>query len=212
MKRPRKKRDKYFQTVARYFLERRGAPFYLSSQEFEVIEGWEKTGIPVQIVLQGIEDSFRSRGKRPSRKGRFPSLAYCQPFVLKALEAYKEKRVGENRKLLPKKDKKKELKRAVSSFMESCPEELQKIKQVYSRLQKRSYWDIDEQMLEALDQEVEALLIQEASAEETERIREEVSDEFRGSDGEEFDRILDLKLARYIRKKYKIPYLSLFYY
>jgi hypothetical protein len=212
MRHAKEKAGQYFQTVARFFLEQRGAPFFLSSQEVEIIAGWEKAGIPVQTILQGIEDSFQSRKKRPRRKGRSLSLAFCQPFVQKAFEAHQEKRVGENRRPAQKKDKRNDLKRAVSLFLETCPEEIQKVKQVYSRVQRQFRQGIDEKMLEAFDQEVEALLIREASAEETELIRREVFIEFRISDKNEIKRISDLKLAKYIREKYKIPYLSLFYY
>jgi hypothetical protein len=212
MRQTKEKSGQYFRTVARFFFEQRGAPFFLSSRELEIIAGWDKTGIPVQIVLQGIKESFQNRKKRPGREGRFHSLVFCQPFVQKAFEAHKERKVGKNWRPSPKKDKRKEIKRAVSQFLEACPEEIQKVKQIYSHVQKQFCRGIDEQMLEIFDQEVEALLLQEASAEETKRIREEVFNEFRISDKKEINRISDLKLAKQLREKYKIPYLSLFYY
>ncbi len=202
----------YFQTVARFFLEQRGAPFFLSSQEIEIIAGWERTGIPVQTVLQGIRDSFESRKKRSGRRGRVMSLAFCHPFVLKALEAYKERKVGDNRKPTTKRDKREELRRTISLFLESCPKEIQEVKQFYSRALNLSPQGIEEQMLETFEQEVETLLIQKASAEEKKRIREDVISEFGSSDKNELSRIMDLKLAKYMREKYKVPYLSLFYY
>jgi hypothetical protein len=212
MRRTKKEAGRYFQTVARFFLEQRGVPFFLSSQEVEIIAGWEKDGIPVQTVLQGIKDGFERRKREPGRKHRALSLAFCQPFVDKAFEAYKERRVGTQRKSAQKRDKRKELQRAIFLFLESCPEEIQEIKQVYFRLQRKSSRELDETMLEALEQKVEALLLQKASKEEKNRIRKDVLDEFGSSGRKEVDRIMDLKIAKYVREKYKIPYLSLYYY
>ncbi len=212
MRKTKEKTGQYFQTVARFFLEQRGTPFFLSSQEVEIIAGWEKAGIPVQTVLQGIRDSFENRKRRPNRKDRVLSMAFCQPFVQMAFEAYQERKVGINRKPVQKKDKRKELRRTITSFLESCPEEFQEIKQIYTRVQRLFSQGIDETMLEAFEQKVEVLLVQKASDEERRRIREDVLDEFRSSGQKEIDRIMDLKLAKYIREKYKIPHLSLYYY
>ncbi len=212
MRRNKEEAGRYFQTVARFFLEQRGVPFFLSSQEVEIIAGWEKNGIPLQTVLQGIKDGFERRKRGLGRKHRALSLAFCQPFVAKAFEAYKERRVGTQRKPALKRDKRKNLQRAISLFLESCPEEILEIKQVYSRLQRISSKGFDEPMLEALEQEVEALLLQKASMEEKKRIRKDVLDEFGGSERKEIDRIVDLKIAKNAREKYKIPYLSLYYY
>lgn len=212
MKHGKENTGRYFQTVARFFLEQRGAPFFLSSQEVEIIAGWQKAGVPVKIVLQGIRDSFESRRRRPGRRSRALSLALCQSFVQKAFEAYKERKVGGKRKPSPARDKRKAMKRAISLFLESCPEGIPEIKQVYSRVQRRPLKDMDESMLEVLEQEVEALLIQQASEEEKKRIRQETLQAFAGSNRGEIDRISDLKLAKYMREKHKIPHLSLFYY
>lgn len=212
MRKTKEKTGQYFQTVARFFLEQRGTPFFLSSQEVEIIAGWEKAGIPVQTVLQGIRDSFEIRKRRPGRKARVLSMAFCMPFVQKAFEAYKERKVGIKRKPVQEKDKRKELRRTITLFLESCPEEFQEIKQIYARVQRLFSQDIDETMLEAFEQEVEALLVQKASDDEKRRIGENVLDEFRSLDRNEIDRIMDLKIAKYIREKYKIPHLSLYYY
>ena len=213
MRRNKKEAGRYFQTVARFFLEQRGVPFFLSFQEVEIISGWEKRGIPVQTVLQGIKDGFESRKRRPGRKDRaIIPLVFCQPFVEKAFAAYKERRVGIKRRSTQTRDKRKDLERAVSLFLESCPEDIREIKKVYSRLQRMFPKEIDEPVLEDFEQKVEILLLRQASEEEKERIRKEVLEEFRASDRKEIDRIMDLKIAKYVREKYRVPYLSLYYY
>lgn len=52
--------SKYFQSIALHFFKHRGAPFFLSSKELDYIAGWEKMGIPLHVVLEGIERSFES--------------------------------------------------------------------------------------------------------------------------------------------------------
>jgi hypothetical protein len=212
MRQSREKSGWYFQTVARFFLEQRGSPFFLSSKEVEIVGEWEKAGIPLKTVLQGIKDSFDSLKKRPGRRGRAISLAFCRSFVRRSFEAHRERKVGNDRKPLQKRDKRRELRRSVSTFLESCPDGIPEVKQVFSTVQRLFSGGIDEQKLETFEQEVEALLFQMASKEEKRQVREEVLNEFRGYDRKEVERILDLKLAKYIREKYKIPHLSLFYY
>lgn len=212
MKRDDSETSRYFQAVSRFFCEQRGAPFFLSSKELDNIREWKNMGIPLQIVLEGIEDCFVTHRGKPGRKGKILSLAFCHPFVLRSYGIYKERKVGGQRTSFPKEDKKKRLKKAVEQFLESCPQGFTDIRKIFSRVLKLISQSIDEKLLEELENEVESLVVGMASEAEKEQIRKEVKAEFGDKNFQEQDRIRELKLIKLIRKKYMIPHVSLYYY
>jgi hypothetical protein len=212
MKRDDEKNGRYYQAVSRFFLEHRGPPFYLSSKEIEEIKEWKNMGIPLQIVLEGIKDCFVSRRRKPGRKGKIVSLVFCRSFVLRGHEAYKERKVGSQRKPFRAEGKKKELQKAVEGFLASCPEKFTDLRRVFLRVLESISCGIDEEILEDLENDAEALLIGMASEKEKKQIQKEVLSEFGTKDPRESDRIQKLKLIKHIRKKFGIPHISLYYY
>ncbi len=212
MKRSEVETSRYFQTVTRIFLEHRGAPFFLSSKEVDNIKVWKDMDIPLQIVREGIKDCFEAQRRRPGRKSKISSLAFCHPFVLRGYEAYKERKIGGKRKSFRKEDKQRQLKKAVEGFLAICPDSLLDIRQVFSRVLNLISQGTDEELFEDLENEVEALVSGMASGAEREFVRKEVMAEFGNRNGQERERIQDLKLIKHIRKKYAIPHISLYYY
>ncbi len=212
MKREEEETSRYFQAVSRFFLEQRGSPFFLSSQEVEKIREWKNLGIPLQIVQEGIKDCFMAIRRKPGRKGGVLSLAVCHAFVLHGYDAHKQRWVGGQRKPARKEDKRDKLKKAVESFLLSCPENFPAIRKVFSRVLELPLKDSDEQILEKMECEVEALIIGMASETDREQIQNEVMAEFGDQNVRERDRIQDLKLIKHIRKKYAIPHIPLYYY
>jgi hypothetical protein len=212
MKRSDEETSRYFQAVTRIFLEHRGAPFFLSAKEVENIKEWKNMGIPLQIVREGIKDCFVTQRRRPGRKSKVSSLAFCHPFVLRGYEAYKERKVGGKRKSFRKEDKQKKLKEAVEEFLAICPDSLPDIREVFSRVMSLISQGSDEELFEDLENEVEALVSGMASGAERELIRKEMMAEFGDRKAQERERILDLKLIKHVREKYAIPHISLYYY
>jgi len=212
MKRDDEKDGLYCQAVSRFFLEHRGPPFYLSSREIEEIEEWKNMGIPLQTVLEGIKDCFAAHKRKPGRKAKIKSLAFCRPFVLRGYEAYKERKVGGQEKPFLEENKQKELRKAVEGFLASCPQKFAELRRIFLRVQESISCGIDEEVLENLENVAEALLIRMASEEEKKRIQEEVFSEFGTEDPRELDRIQKLKVIKHIRKKFGIPHISLYYY
>jgi len=212
MKREDAETSRYFQAVSQYFLEQRGAPFFVSSKEVEKIREWKKMGIPLQIVREGIKDCFVTHRRRPGRRGKISSLAFCHASVLRGYAAYKERRVGGQRKPAYKEDKRAELKKAVERFLTSCPENFPELRNIYSRVQKLISKDTDERILEDLESETEAMIIGMATETEQKQIHDEILAEFRDKNEQERERIQSLKLIKHIREKYAIPHIPLYFY
>jgi len=75
--------DAYYRAIEEEFLRRRKAPMLLSPRDWALIGAWREAGIPLRIVLQGIDnvfEAFESRPHAPAR--RINSLSYCRQEVL----------------------------------------------------------------------------------------------------------------------------------
>ena len=202
----------YFQTIERFFFGQRGSPFFLSSKELDVIADWKKKGIPVQVVLDGISDCFTWQRKKPGRKNKIHSLVFCRSFVLKAFESYKERRVGSDLKGFGEEERKIRLKKAVERFLNTSPGEIRELGEMFSRVKKLLSQEVDEERLEQIEQNVERLLIRKAPDSEKKKIRDDVREEYPDKKGKEHAQILELRIIKHMREKYKVPHISLYYY
>lgn len=74
-------RSEYAEAVWQEFCARVGQPTRTMSRvEFEVVDGWLQRGIPLRIVLRGIQDT----------KGNGRTLAYFGPSVLEAFDHWRQ--------------------------------------------------------------------------------------------------------------------------
>lgn len=83
----------YFTEIEDTFVRRRGKHLFLSPMDWALMETWKEQGIPLHIVLRGIEKSFDSFESRP-RKRTVKSLLYCQEEVEAQYAEWNEARVG----------------------------------------------------------------------------------------------------------------------
>jgi hypothetical protein len=213
VKKKNKDRSEYFQSIARYFFRQRGAPFFLSSRELELVAKWEKMEIPLPVVLEGIKRAFESYMRKPGKKTRIQTLAFCERQVFKAFDQHRERRVGSERNRVERTEKRKRAKAEIKSFLGNLPEQIGYLREAYSsaqRLLSRSL--VQEEKLEQIEGEVEELIRKHSSTEEKDRVKKDVYSEYKVADDEEFSKIFKIKLVKAVRERYKIPYISLFYY
>src|SRR6476660_5039984 len=85
----------YFTEIEDTFVRRRGKHLFLSPMDWALMETWKETGIPLHIVLRGVERSFDSFEAKP-RKRSVKSLLYCQEEVEAQHAEWLESRVGAN--------------------------------------------------------------------------------------------------------------------
>jgi hypothetical protein len=202
----------YFQAIERFFFGQRGSPFFLSSTELNVIADWKKQGIPVQVVLDGIRDCFSCHRKKPGRANKIHSLLFCRSFVLRAFESYKERKVGGGLKDFAEEERAKQLKEAVQKFIKTCPEEIRELRAIFSQVKKSLSQEVDEEGLEKMEQDVERLLLRKVLDSEKKKIRDEMLKEYPDKKGKEHARILEMRIIKHMREKYKVPHISLYYY
>lgn len=209
--RRQKEQDRYFQTVARRYYQLRGAPFFLSPRELILIESWNEYGIPLPVVLEGMKMAYESYRSRPHKKGKTFSLAFCHDHVVKSFSQHKERKVGKRGKILDQPDKSEKVRVECERFLQNIPTQAVYLKEIFIRiLDEFSEGKTDENRLEQFEEEIEALIVENADAEEKEEVRGEIRVEWSGR--EEWDRIYQLSLIKRVRERNKVPYVSPFYY
>ena len=204
----------YFQTIARKYFDLRGAPFFLSSNELSLVEKWEADGIPLRIVLEGINASFSNRIKKHGGAGprrRIRSLSYCERSVKEAFSLYKERTVGRKSTPAVRKDKKKEIRAAVAIFLKEVPQQVKWLEESYGRVQE-ILPDCSEEDLEKAEEDIEGLLVSLSSSEDKKEAKREAVDAFPDTGHEDFQRIFHVILIKLMRSKYKIPHVAPFLY
>jgi hypothetical protein len=206
-------KSRYYGEISAAFLRLRGAPFILSGRELHVLAGWEKQGIPLNAVMEGIESAFSSLQKKAEPGRRAVSLHYCDSFVQRAFDQVKDRRTGGARRAGGRENKKADILRAVTAFLDGLPEELFFLKRFYEKALRLAESAEDrEEDLESLEAEIEGVLEAHCPAEEWDRAQRELEVEAAGVQGEERARLVRRLALRSLRGKYKIPYVSFPFY
>lgn len=91
----------YFTEIEEAFVARRGAAMLVSPLDWALMEGWQREGIPLHIVLRGIARAFDRRDeKEPEnpllRVRKVNSIAYCQQAVMTAFVEWRQSQVGKS--------------------------------------------------------------------------------------------------------------------
>lgn len=211
---PRKENKSfYFQEIARAFFGLRGAPFVLSSTDMVTISSWEERGIPLRIVLEGIERAFENYRKRAVRGRKMSSLSFCQAEILRAYAEFRDRGVGRSEKGESREDKRKKIKVEVERFLKLLPAEAGFLGEVYREaLAALSRKEASEETLERLDARAEELIAKQADASDRTEVERRVRADFPGRSAEELRGICLIELVKRWRERYRVPYLSYFYY
>lgn len=205
--------DRYFQEIARHFLERRGAPFFLSAKDLDLISAWERAGVPLPIILEGIEKSFAARRAGAAMRGKVLSLSFCRAQVESAFERERDRKVGGTRQPPERSDKWTRIRAEVEGFLKSLPNGLGPLKPIFLEARKELARSVvSDEALERLEADLERILSAQAGEDERAAARREILAEHKDLRGEALSAAVDLKLVKRFRDRRRIPYLSPFYY
>jgi hypothetical protein len=80
----------YYQDVEEFFVSRRGDPLMLSNPDWLLVRRWRSEGVPLRIVLRGIEDALDAHAHSFSRHRKVGSLAYCESEVDAARDRWRQ--------------------------------------------------------------------------------------------------------------------------
>jgi hypothetical protein len=84
----------YFTEIEEHFQKRRGGGLLLSTLDWALIETWKDSGIPLEAVLRGIDNTFDHHDQKPSKTRKINGLGFCSQEVLTAAEDMKEAAIG----------------------------------------------------------------------------------------------------------------------
>jgi hypothetical protein len=88
----------YFTEIEERFQQRRGSLLMLSTLDWALIETWHEAGLPLAVVLRGIDDAFdkhdTQRARAKGRTRRINGLAWAAQAVMQAAEAAAEAATG----------------------------------------------------------------------------------------------------------------------
>ncbi len=209
----REKQGFYYQQIAQAFFARRGAPYVLSSRDMVTISSWEEMGIPLGVVLEGIERAFERSRLRMARGRKMFLLSFCEAEVIKAFNEFRDRKVGRDAKEPSREEKRKKVSLEVRRFLDSLPAEAEFLRDAYREgLASLSRKNVVEEGLERLDEKIEKLIIRQAEAGDWGGMVKIVRTDFPGRREEDIQEISRLRIVKQWREKYRIPYLSLFYY
>ena len=208
-------REQYYRAISQYVFEQRGTPFFLSSQELNLIADWEKMKIPLRIVLDGLRQAFEQRRQRARKQAKFFSLNQCHSFVLEAYKQHRERGIGGDRGILRKElsVKKDKILFEINRFLAYSPHHLDELKHIFTQLRNelsRGTWD--EECIEKTEVQIEEILVNNATSKERKVASDAALSEYGVMGSEEFERIVRLRLIKELRQKYRIPYVSPFYF
>lgn len=86
----------YFTEIEEHFWRKRGAHLLVSPLDWAILETWQKSAIPLEAVLRGIDRAFESyaRSRRGANGRPLKSIAYCVDAVLDAASEMQEAAAG----------------------------------------------------------------------------------------------------------------------
>jgi hypothetical protein len=84
----------YFTEVENEFVKRRGSHMLVSPLDWSLIESWKQRGVPLHVVLRGINTSFDGYDKRAHRGRKVNTLFFCQQEIEALYQEYLDSRIG----------------------------------------------------------------------------------------------------------------------
>ena len=229
------KDDDYFSSIEEHFARLRETPLLLSSKDWCLIQKWKEEGIPLSMVLQGLNRTFEKFKKGAQKRRKINSIAYCAQEVLSAWEEYKESLIGkrkgvETHPLFTPKE--------IASFLRKLQQGLEMSAKIAARKGKgglegslrevsravgqlRAEADEEgdlekiEKRLEELEKVVKESIRQAEDAEMVRRIERQAEEELQeyrqGMDPKLFKETVEGFVWKRLLAFYKVPRLSLFY-
>ncbi len=202
----------YYQTIAREFLARRGAPFFLSPRDQSAIASWESRRVPLQVVLEGIGRAFEGLKTR-GRGTKGVSLAFCDRQVDAAMAQHLDRAAGRGNAAGPRPGKKDRARREVEKgLLGLAPDDREIARLLEAALEILDASKPDEAALERIDSEVEELLWGRATEQEKRAAAAEVRKGLRGRRPEGLEALIRRQVVKESRVGRKIPHVSLYYY
>jgi len=77
--------EDYLVTIERFVLSFKESGLSLSALDYDLIQQWEKRGIPTDVVCRGIETGFTEFERTNPRQSTHLNLSYLKVFIEKEM-------------------------------------------------------------------------------------------------------------------------------
>ncbi len=217
----------YFTEIEERFQQRRGSLLMLSTLDWALIETWREAGLPVEVVLRGIDDAFdkhdAQRLRAKGKQRRINGLAWASQSVMAAAEAAAEAATGSARPVAEERESGFEAGRvrayltANAAQIEATglqPEIAARLRELAAAADSMPLEDLD-RTLTVLEEKMFAALTAAAPEEELVALREQAARElapFRGRmQAVQIKQVQQQFLQKRLLEARGLPRLSLFY-
>lgn len=221
----------YFSEIEETFNRRRGKFQFLSPLDWALMEDWETRGVPLHIVLRGIEKVFDTADNQAAKRKRtIKSLMYCREEIEAQYAEWNERQIGKNSVETQVETEefsdtaiKTHLENIAAQLKDAAADSNRELRETLERATIRlseltaKFNDSEslEKSLEDLEKIIDKALIESAEATKINLIKTEIEKQmsaYRGKmEQEVFERTFDLMLLKNLRDAANIPRLSLFY-
>ncbi|MCX8161032.1 MAG: hypothetical protein N3G18_08910 [Candidatus Saccharicenans sp.] len=207
------RRQEYYQKIARAFLKHQPAIFFIPPRDLELISEWEKLGLPLEVIIEGIDRAF-ARRLAGRRKKNIYSLSQCEKEILKAYAQHQERLVGQQApRTTGQAEKATRLLQEIHSSLESLPPEWSEVRRILSEALVALQADPPEEArLESLDEELDRVLWDLTPEQEKQRAIAAARQDYPGRTDSQLEEIGRIRMARERRQQFRLPRLALFYY
>lgn len=229
----------YFTEIEETFIRRRGRNLLLSPLDWALIESWQERGIPLHIVVRGIEAVFDGYEKQPNQRRTVKSLSYCRDEIETRYAVWLEMQIGKKAQnaesgienfdksdnsangelfsdemiLAHLKKISGELKTAKSRSKGSLREILEKVLRRLSELENEHFaTEKLEEIFENLDDSIDKILLESYADKKLKtEVEKQIASYKNKMEADVYERTFDLMLLKRLREQAEIPPLSLFY-
>jgi hypothetical protein len=230
----------YFTEIEEHFQKRRETLTLLSPLDWALIESFQEAGVPLEVVLRGIDIAFEKHTKRNSRIQKVNSLSYCTQAILGEFERLRESSVGKNNRGKTRENDQVGEREHLIKMITRTADQLQQVpakiqyeglsvpehvfEQVAGSLQAieqevREATILDYEQLElrlcTLEEKILAVLVAVLSEDDLLALRTEIGQELnrhrRGLKAEHLAMLEKRMMKKKLLEKFDVPRLSLFY-
>ncbi len=212
--------DNYFTSVEERFTSQEGISLVLSNREFMVIADWREKGIPLEIVLKGIDRFFEENNNlKRKRKVR---LKNCEKYIFSLWDEKKEASLGTNRNNYQKSAGFDEILKTMSAAILTSSASLSGEKKemllkasgkIVALIEsKESDINIIEKNLICIEKEIIDYLIEFCDDKETFllKAKRETADLCRNVNRKTAEKIISKRMRNLVRESHSLPELTLF--
>jgi hypothetical protein len=216
----------YLTEIEETFVRRRGRNLFLSPIDWAMMEDWQRRGIPLHIVIRGIETVFDGYDKNPGPR-TIKSLLYCREEIeaqyveWAAMQAGRTDAAAAVEGAADLDNVRRHIDSAIATLRgssnESLRDDLERACVRLVELKEKASEDLEtlDGSLADIEKLLDTALLTKTDKQHLKNVKKEVSAMLRAHKNEmepaTYDRTVELMLLKKLREKENVPRLGLFY-